>query len=55
MSWGAFVPVPGVDGAVAVVSLRSPSLHYEAQLDTFFDGLIESFRFTTEEEGDADE
>jgi hypothetical protein len=55
MSWGAFVPVPGVDGAVAVVSLRSPSLHYEEQLDTFFDGLLDSFRFTTEEEGDADE
>lgn len=55
MSWGAFLPVPGVDGAVAVVSLRSPSLHYEAQLDTFFDGLIESFRFTTEEGADADE
>jgi hypothetical protein len=55
MSWGAFVPVPGVEGAVAVVSLRSPSVHYEAKLDTFFDGLIESFHFTTEEEGDADE
>lgn len=54
MTWGAFVPVPGVEGAVAVVSLRSPSVHYEAQLDTFFDGLIESFQFTTEE-GDADE
>jgi hypothetical protein len=55
LSWAAFVPVPGVDGAVAVVSLRSPSLHYEEQLDTFFDGLIESFRFTTEEEGGADD
>lgn len=54
MTWGAFVPVPGVEGALAVVSLRSPSVHYEAQLDTFFDGLIESFQFTTEE-GDADE
>jgi hypothetical protein len=55
MTWGAFVPVPGVDGAVAVVSLRSPSVHFEAQLDTFFDGLIESFQFTTAEEGAADE
>ena len=54
MTWGAFVPVPGADGAVAVVSLRSPSVHYEEHLDTFFDGLIESFRFTTQE-GDADE
>jgi hypothetical protein len=54
LSWNVFVPVPGVDGAVTVVSLRSPSVHYEEQLDTFFDGLIESFRFTTEE-GDADE
>jgi hypothetical protein len=55
MSWATFIPVPGVDGAVAVVSLRSPSLHYEEQLDTFFDGLVNSFRFTTEEEGDADD
>jgi len=55
LSWGAFVAVPGMEGAVAVVSLRSPSLHYEEKLDTFFDGLIESFRFTTAEEGYADE
>jgi hypothetical protein len=55
MTWGVFVPVPGLDGAVAVVSLRSPSVHYEAQLDAFFDGLIESFKLPTEEEGVADE
>lgn len=55
LSWAAFVPVPGVGEAIAVVSLRSPSVHYQAKLDTFFDGLIESFRFATEEEGAADE
>lgn len=53
LSWGVFVPVPGVEGVVAVVSLLSPSLHHEEQLDRFFDGLVESFRFTYEEEPDA--
>jgi hypothetical protein len=52
MSWGVFVPVPGMEHGVAVLSLLSPSVHHEGQLDTFFDGLMESFRFT-QEEGDA--
>ena len=58
MSWGVFVPVPGIDGVVAILSLLSPSVHHEKQLDTFFDGLVEAFRFThdrDEEEDDQDE
>ncbi|MGH8999352.1 MAG: hypothetical protein ACRDY7_08175 [Acidimicrobiia bacterium] len=50
MSWGVFVPVPGADGVVAVVSLLSPSVHHEEQLDAFFDGLVESFRLTRDED-----
>lgn len=50
MSWGVFVPVPGMEHGVAVVSLLSPSVHHEQELDTFFDGLVESFRFTREED-----
>ncbi|MEW6471963.1 MAG: hypothetical protein AB1679_06810 [Actinomycetota bacterium] len=46
MSWGLFIGVPGSEGVVAVLSLLSPSLEHEDQLDAFFDGLVESFRFT---------
>jgi hypothetical protein len=50
MSWGLLVPVPGSEGVVAVLSLLSPSVDHEEQLDRFFDGLVESFRFTGDDE-----
>jgi hypothetical protein len=52
ITWGVFFAVPGMENGVAVLSLVSPSVHHEEQLNSFFDGLMESFRFT-EEEGAA--
>jgi hypothetical protein len=49
MCWGLFVAVPGSEGVVAVLSLLSPSVEHGDQLDAFFDGLTESFRFTGED------
>ncbi|MGH8999723.1 MAG: hypothetical protein ACRDY7_10075 [Acidimicrobiia bacterium] len=52
LSLGVLVPVPGVDGRVAVVSLLSPSLTHEVELNEFFDAVADTFSFTwnTDEE-----
>lgn len=48
LTFGALVPVPGVEGRLVIVSLSSPSLTEEAQLSKFFDALADTFAFTWE-------
>lgn len=44
------VPVPGIEGRVAAISLLSPSVSHEAQLTEFFDAVVNSFTFTWHDE-----
>ncbi|MGH9042391.1 MAG: hypothetical protein ACRDZ3_19410 [Acidimicrobiia bacterium] len=54
VSLGVLVPVPGVDSRVAVISLLSPSVTHEAELNEFFDALAGTFAFTwKEDEGET--
>lgn len=51
LTFSVLLPIPGVDGRIAMLSLFSPSLSHEAQLGEFFDALANTFAFT----GEADQ